>query len=123
MQRKSRSFLSSLSDAVKGLLYLFKNERNAQIHLVATVFVTAAGLYFEINSTEWCIICLTIGVVIMAEGFNTAMEKTADLISTEINPEIGKIKDVSAGAVLIVSIAALAIAGFIFLPYILALFK
>lgn len=123
MQRKSRSFLSSLSDAVKGLLYLFKNERNAQIHLLAAVLVIGAGLYFEISTTHWSILCLTIGVVIMAEGFNTAIEKTADLISTEINPKIEKIKDVSAGAVLMVSVAALAIAGFIFLPYMLVVFN
>lgn len=48
------------------------------------------------------------------ELVNSAIERLADKISTERDPVIGKIKDLSAGAVLISAIAA-AIVGLIIL--------
>lgn len=123
MPRKPSSFYRSLTHATRGLLLLFKTERNAQRHLAAAIVVVLAGFYFAISPTEWSIICLTIGAVLMAEGFNTALEKLADFITTETHPEIGKVKDVAAGAVLLISVAALAIGAIIFVPHLVDLFS
>ncbi len=50
------------------------------------------------------------------EGLNTAIEKVADYIQPEFDKKIGIIKDVSAGAVMLVSIAATIIGFIIYLP-------
>jgi diacylglycerol kinase len=42
-----------------------------------------------------------------------------DFITPDFYPEIGFIKDLAAGAVLVASITALVIGGFIFIPKIL----
>ena len=79
------------------------------------------GLTFVLNVSkiEFIMVLLVISLVIMAEVFNTAIEKTVDLCTKEYN-EIAKIaKDVSAFAVLTVCIFALIIGIIIFVPKII----
>ena len=106
----------SFGYAFKGLITLFREEIHAQFHIFATFVVLSAGWYFEISKIEWCLIILSIAIVISAEAFNTALENLTDLTSPEIHPLAGKVKDVAAGAVLITSIGAAAIGIIIFLP-------
>jgi diacylglycerol kinase len=47
---------------------------------------------------------------------NTAIEKYLDYKSPEQHPEVGKVKDIAAGAVLVCAFVALIIGGLIFLP-------
>ena len=78
--------------------------------------MTAVGFYFDISNTEWIVQILTIAVIMGAEGLNTAIEKMSDYIQPEFDKKIGVIKDVSAGAVMLVSIAATIIGFIIYLP-------
>ncbi len=107
--------------AAEGIVTLFKTQRNARIHLFAALVVIAAGFYFELSSIEWCLIVLTIVLVIALEGVNTAIEFLTDLASPDIHPLAKATKDVAAGAVLIAAIGAAVIGCIIFLPNILAL--
>lgn len=108
--------LASFKFAFKGIVYLFTHEPNAIIHLIAAAGVIVAGFLFHISAIEWCIICLCIGSVFMAEAFNTSIEKLADKVSAEKDPLIGLAKDVAAGAVLLFAIATVMIAAIIFIP-------
>ena len=108
--------IAAFSFAFKGVFYLFTHEAHAAIHLLAAIAVIVAGFLFKISPTEWCIICICIGSVFMAEAFNTAIEKLADKISSERDPLIGIAKDVSAAAVLLFAIATIVIAAIIFIP-------
>jgi diacylglycerol kinase (ATP) len=78
--------------------------------------MTAVGFYFEISSTEWIVQIFAIALVIGIEGMNTAVEKVADFIQPKFDPKIGFIKDISAGAVMLVSIAAVLVGLIIYLP-------
>ena len=62
---------------------------------------------------------LLIGLVISFELINTLVEMIIDLVSPKYNELAGMIKDVAAGAVLVISITALIIGIAIFLPKIL----
>ena len=99
-----------------GFWRMLRGEAHAKIHLIAAVAVIAAGIIFEISATEWCLVSLCIGGVFMAEAFNTAIEKLADKVSQEYDPLIGSAKDVAAGGVLIMAIAAMAVGLIIFIP-------
>ena len=112
-----RKRINSFCYAFKGIASLLKREHNAWIHCMAIVVVTLAGLYFGITRTEWCIVCLCFGMVLAAEGFNTAIERLVDLVSPDFHPVAGDVKDVAAGAVLICAIAAAIIGMIIFIPY------
>lgn len=108
--------IRSFRYAIDGLLWLFRNEGNAKVHMVATVLVVAAGFIFKVSAMEWVAILLCIGVVISAEGINTAVEKLCDKVSPEKDNLIKIAKDVSAGAVLILAIISVIIAILIFIP-------
>ena len=108
--------ISAFGYAFKGIYMMFRHEAHALIHLIATVAVIVAGFLFRINALEWCVICLCIGGVFMAEAFNTAIEKLADKVSPEKDPLIGRAKDVAAGAVLLFAISTVVIACIIFIP-------
>lgn len=116
--KRGRSFVY----AWRGIVKLFKNEPNAQIHLLACVCVITVGLLLGLSPTEWCIVMLCIGGVFMAEGFNTAIEKLCDRVSPERHPLIETAKDVAAGAVLLYVIGVVIAGLIIFVPKIIALF-
>jgi len=114
-----RKRLKSFVHAFSGICTLFKEEHNAWIHLFVTVVVVIAGLFFEIDATEWLFIVIAIGIVFSAELLNSALENLCNVVSKAHHPAIKKAKDMAAGAVLVVSIAA-AIGGLIiFIPYVL----
>lgn len=111
--------LRSFTFAFKGIYSLFRNENNARVHLLASFLVVIAGFAYELNRSEWIWIALAVTLVWICEAINTAIEKLVDLVSPEINPKAGTIKDLAAGAVLLAAIFALIVAGIIFLPKII----
>jgi diacylglycerol kinase len=111
-------FFRSVGFALNGLLHLIRHERNFQIHVVAFISVCSAGFFFGITSSEWLVILLISALVMGLEAINTAIEHICDLYSTETHAGIKKIKDISAGAVLIAAVFAICIAVVVFLPYV-----
>lgn len=109
--------------AFRGIKELIKSEPNARIHLIATVCVVLAGLYFKLSLTEWMAIIIVIGGVFSAEAVNSALETLCDLVSPGFHPFVKRIKDLAAGAVLLVAIAAASVGLIIFVPKILTLFN
>lgn len=121
-QKPKEGFFRSFRHALRGCLLLFGSERNAKIHLAAFILTVIAGFCFRIDHTEWMIIFLASGAVIAAEAMNTAIEETIDLLHPQRHEKAGRIKDISAGAVLMVTLAAIACGLIIFVPKIAALF-
>lgn len=113
------SRIESFVFAFEGILHMLKMEPNARFHLLTTIVVITMGYVLNISSIEFILVLLSIALVWMAELFNTAIENSMDVISKEFHPGIKTVKDISAGAVLICSIAALAIGAIIFIPKIL----
>ena len=115
-----RGFLSreaeSFACAFRGIASLLKSEVHARIHLAATVVVLALGWWFDITSSEWIAVVLAIGLVWVAEALNTAIEYVADLAHPDEHPEVKKLKDLAAAAVLFASIIALIVGMLIFWP-------
>jgi diacylglycerol kinase (ATP) len=114
MPRESflRNRIRGIGFAFRGAFLLVKTESSIQIQVVIAILVTMAGFYYEISSTEWILQVLAIALVLGVEGLNTAIEKMSDYTQPEFDDKIGFIKDVSAGAVMWVSIGAV-IAGMI----------
>lgn len=104
--KENRSLIDAFNNAIEGILYTFKNERNMRIHYVCAILVLFASLFFNLDKIEMIILILLIGGVIVCETFNTAIEKAIDGVGTEYNPFFKIAKDVSAGAVLISSMIA-----------------
>jgi len=110
--------IKSIGIAAKGALHLMSTEHSIIAQIAISTMVTIAGFYFGISPTEWMIQTLTIGLVLSIEGMNTAIEKFLDFYHPEEHPIVGKIKDIAAGAVFFMAIAALFIGCIIYVPYV-----
>lgn len=108
--------LFSFSCAFKGLFDLFANHTHAKIHLFFVLVVSLLGFYLKINEMEWILVVICCAMVIGAEAFNTSIEYLCDKVNPEEDPVIAKVKDMSAGAVLVFSIGAFCIGLIIFFP-------
>lgn len=117
---KEESFLKnrlrSVGFAFRGAFLLIRTEASIQIQLFIAVVVTVTGFYFGISKMEWIAQFLAIGAVMGIEGLNTAIEKLCDYVQPNFDKKIGLIKDISAGAVMMVSVAAVAVGLIIYLP-------
>lgn len=118
-----KRFVKSFGHAIDGIKALVKNEANFRIHLFIGALVIVFAFYFNLNPYEWCILLICIGLVLMAEAFNTAIEHLIDLISPEIHPLAKSAKDVAAAAVLLISIFAAIVGLIIFIPHLYNLIK
>jgi len=100
--------------AFNGVFQAARTQRNMKFHLVAACLAFAAGVYAKLSPEGWCILALTIAGVIAAEMFNTAVEMLADEVSGgRRNDNIGLLKDVAAGAVLVTAFGALVVGYFL----------
>ena len=115
-----RIFIRSMKYAWDGVIGA-ATERSFQIHIVAAIVVCAFGFLFNISRVDWSIILICIGMVMGMEAMNSAVERLVDFVCPQLDPRAGKIKDLSAGAVLIVSAIAAVVGIIIFWPYILTL--
>lgn len=113
--------LKSFTYAFNGIYMLIRNEHNAWIHCFAAVCVIVLGFLLDIESYEWIAVSFAIGMVLAAEAVNSSIEALCDLVSLGYNEAIKKAKDLAAGAVLILAIAAATVGLIIFIPKILAL--
>lgn len=114
--------IHSFKYALKGIWIVVSSEINFQIHILAALIVIFLGFYLVLTKIEWILVLLCIALVMVAEVFNTAIEKFVDIISPDFNSKAGKIKDIAAGGVLIAAVFAAIIGFIIFLPKILSLF-
>lgn len=115
-----KKFLRSFYYAMQGIIVSVREQVNLRIQIVTALGVVVLGIYFRITMKEWAILVLVIGLVLGLELMNTSIENLVDLVTKERKPLAGKIKDIAAGAVLIVSLSALIIGWLIFKPYFFA---
>lgn len=116
-----RKRLRSFRYAFNGIRLLITGEHNAWIHCFATVCVIIAGMLLGLSKMEWIAVVIVIGAVLAAEAVNSAIEAMADFVSPQYSEAIKRTKDLAAGAVLFMAIAAAIVGGIIFFPKLMAL--
>jgi undecaprenol kinase/diacylglycerol kinase (ATP) len=117
-EKVSKKFLNAWS----GLCVFAKTTKHLfYLHLPIYMVGTIMGFCFHISSFEWCALVLAMGLLLLSEIFNTALEIDIDLTSPEYHPYARDTKDVAALAVAVSGIIGLIVALIIFLPKILAL--
>lgn len=79
---------------------------------VQWLIVIAVILFFgwlRIDAIEWMVVLVVCGVVVIAEYFNTVLERLLDFVHRDHHPAIERLKDMSAGAVLVSAMMALSV--------------
>jgi diacylglycerol kinase len=108
--------IKSANHAWRGIVILAKTSHNFLGHIFFGVLAIYLGFILHISNIEWAVILLTIGFVLAAEAFNTAMEIDIDLTSPTYHPYARDTKDVAAGAVVISVFLACIVGLIIFVP-------
>ncbi|KYZ77031.1 diacylglycerol kinase [Anaerosporomusa subterranea] len=111
-----RTFFHSFQYAWQGVVYCLKTQRNMRIHLLMAISACGLGWRLGLPAGEMAVLLLTIGLVIVAELLNTAVEKLVDLTCPHYHPLAKAAKDTAAGAVLAAAIIALAVGYYLFVP-------
>ena len=100
---------ASFGYAFSGLWYALRTQQNMRIHLSVSAAVVALGLYLGLDWTQWAVLALTIGAVLIAEMFNTVAEAALDAATPYYHPLVKIAKDVAAGAVLLTAIMSVGV--------------
>jgi diacylglycerol kinase len=111
--------LPQFANAFNGLRLAMATQIHMQIHTVVALLVVLLAWWLEVSLTEWCLLLLCIGLVISFELVNTAIETYCDYATPERHPQIGKVKDIAAAAVLVSAMVAAVVGCIIFLPKLL----
>jgi undecaprenol kinase len=114
-----QAFLRSFSFAGQGVWHAVRTQRNMRVHLAAAIAVVIVGAVLGISALGWACLALAIGLVLVAEMFNTVIEAIIDLQMPNVHPLARVAKDGAAGAVLIASVAAVGVAIAVFVPRLL----
>lgn len=111
---RSRSLIFSFEYAVRGILYSLRTQRNMRLHAIAAAAVIVLALVLHVSGLELIAILFAIGIVMVAELVNTAVETVVDLAVDTYDPLAAIAKDVAAGAVLVASLTAAAVGYVVF---------
>ena len=106
---KGQPFIKRLGFALHGLQLAVQREGSLRTHLLAAAAVLLVLLAIRPAPLWWALLALAVGMVLVAELFNSALEALSDHLHPEEHPEIGAAKDIAAGAVLVASAIAVVV--------------
>ena len=110
-----KKFSKSVQYALQGIRYALLGS-NFRIMVLMGCIAILFGAVLNISDLSWMIVVALIAVNLSFEMFNSCIEMICDFISPHHDTRIGRIKDMAAGAVLIIALASLVISAFIFIP-------
>ena len=114
---KTQSVRNTFRNERKGMRLSLKSERNIRVHLFAGTLAIITGFCFHFSIIRFCILFIVISMVISAEMLNAAIEFTLDSIyHNRYSKMVGMAKDIAAGAVMVVTIAAIMVGVLLYVP-------
>lgn len=114
---KPTGFIQSCRKACRGVAYSLKTEKHLRFHFFASAIVISFSLYLRLAREDWLFVIYAMGSVIVAELFNTALERAVDIVQPSYHPIAGIAKDIASGAVLVTAVQAIIIGIIVFTPY------
>ena len=112
---KAQGLNNTFKNARKGFRLVLKSELNIRIHVAIAFLVIFWALILKFSALEFCILLFVIGLVIVAEMLNTAIEFTLDSIyHNRYSRMVGMAKDISAGAVMFATIISILVGVILF---------
>ncbi|HEY6611485.1 MAG TPA: diacylglycerol kinase [Pseudomonas sp.] len=100
---KGQPFIKRVGFALHGLRLAVQREGSLRTHLLATAAVLVLLLVTRPAPLWWALLALAVGLVLVAELVNSALEALIDHLHPDSHPEIGAAKDIAAGAALVAS--------------------
>jgi undecaprenol kinase len=120
---KLKRLLKSFRDASKGVKYVFLQEQNFRLQLIAATVVIVFMFVFDLRKSEMIVVLLLILSVLILELLNSTLEKFVDLLKPRLHYQVEVVKDIMAAMVFVASLGALIVGTIIFWPYLVDLIK
>jgi diacylglycerol kinase (ATP) len=112
--RRAPTLFDSFNYAFEGIIHVLRTQRNLRIHFTVAVAVIVVALIVNVTKLELIALLISITFVLIAEMLNTAVEAAIDIATTAFDPMAKLAKDISAGAVLIATVNAIAVGYLVF---------
>jgi len=109
-----RSWSQKFADAFRGLSRAVRSQSSFGVHLLMATAVVATGAVLQVSPVEWCLLVVAIGLVLMAEIFNTAIESLARGPGSRRHPRLRDALDMASGGVLVAAITAAVVGAIVF---------
>ncbi|MEZ4704863.1 MAG: diacylglycerol kinase [Bdellovibrionota bacterium] len=108
---KNQPFFKRFHFALQGIVSTWKTEKSFRTQSIFAGIVIAFLVVYNPKPIWWAVFLITLGMVLGAELFNTAIEYLSDEYKKEEDPAIKRIKDTAAAAVLMSAIVAIGVAA------------
>ncbi len=114
VQPPPRTWLGKFADAFRGFFLSIRTQSSFVAHIPVAVACVTLAAWLGITAVEWCLVILAIGLVIMAEVFNTSIEALAKAVGRYPDNDLRDALDHASGGVLVAVLTAVAM-GFVIL--------
>ena len=104
--RPRRPWRAKFGDAFRGLKRGIRGQSSFFVHFFFTALVVAAAFAFGCSLVEWGLLLGCIGMVLVAELFNSAIETLFRHLDPRTQARTWPALDIAAGAVLWISLTA-----------------
>jgi diacylglycerol kinase (ATP) len=106
---KNRPLHERVGFAIEGWRTGWRREASFRTQVLVAAAALLALIVLRPAPIWWALMALVVALIMAFELVNAALEGVVDHLHPEIHPEIKAIKDMAAGAVLLLSAASLAI--------------
>jgi len=117
-----RLFLKSLRHAWRGLCDVAREEQSFRLQLVVGAAVVLCVITLPLLVWERILLILLVVSVLVLEIVNSIFERLADAVHPRMHPTAREMKDMMAGAVLLVACTSLVVGCVIIFPHLFSLF-
>ena len=117
---RNQNWWQSFKNAINGLIFAFKTQRNFKVHLGISLLVLIFSFWLSISLEKFLFLLLAIFLGLTVEMANTAFEKTLDAVNGNYDPKIKIAKDVAAGMMFLMVVGLALVGLLILLPPFLA---
>jgi diacylglycerol kinase len=111
-----RTWLGKFADAFRGFFLSVRTQSSFAAHLPVAVAAVTLAAWLGCSLVEWGLVALAIGLVVMAEVFNTALEALAKAVGRYPDDNLRDALDHASGGVLVAVLTAVLIGGLVLGP-------
>ena len=120
LRKRSSSWnaLKSAYHAYSGLLWIAPRTPSLRLAIAFVFALAVVGILLRLSGMEIALLVLSGTLLLAIETLNTAIEMLCDFVQPRLDPRIGKVKDVSAGATAVTEIGAAIMVAVLLWPHI-----
>ncbi|RMF37296.1 MAG: diacylglycerol kinase family protein [Planctomycetota bacterium] len=104
-----RHWIDKFCNAFRGVGLGVHGQSSFIVHALAVVGVIVAAILLRCDVWQWSVLLLCMALVLGFEMFNSALERLAQGLCREHNPQVGQALDIASAAVLVAALFAAAI--------------